>query len=409
MAKISQEAVRAAYDVAKRIHERDLSGPQGLAILEKEYGFNRNSAETYIHDYDCMVQGRLFTRTLNAFATKYYLTRFLEDGGQDALSLALSSLLQHIDYYELASKGRLHAVRAIYDHFVDIAKNTPRHFVQSWKPRQVDREVATGQPLQHSGSEQLNRVTPGNIVWIVTVRPQGQLHLVGRLVVGEIISYEEAKKRFGSNVWEARYHAVAHSGTDEPISELSLMSIADSLRFISKTHRDRLDIVGSKVDGKQLQQIRELTPESASSIQRIWYGIGQAADFERQVRKGAGFGNPETNKKVERAAIDYVTEDYVSRGWAVRSVEAAKCGYDLRCRKGKNEEHVEVKGTQGDIISFIITRGETRCARDDSDFILCVVTSALSELRKLWWYRPSEIKRLFTFEPLAYQASLIRQ
>src|SRR2546425_8716669 len=317
MAKISKEAVRAAYDVAKRIYEHELSGPQGLAILEREYGLNRNSAETYIHDYDCMIQGRLFTRTLNAYATKYYLTRFLEDGGQNALSLPLSSLGQLIDYYESTSNSRLHTVRAIYDHFVDVAKNTSRHFVQYWKPRQVDSEVATGQSLQHSGSEQLNRVTAGSIVWVVTVRPQGQLHLVGRLVVGEIISYEEAKKRFGSNVWEARYQAIAQQGTEEPINEVSLMRIAKGLRFVSTTHRDRLDIDGGRVDGKQLQSIRELTPWSASSIERIWYGIGQATDFARQVRKGVGFGNPETNKKVENAAVEYVTEDYVSRGWAV--------------------------------------------------------------------------------------------
>jgi len=43
MAKISKEAVRAAYDVAKRIRAGELSGPQGLAIPENEYGFNRNS------------------------------------------------------------------------------------------------------------------------------------------------------------------------------------------------------------------------------------------------------------------------------------------------------------------------------------------------------------------------------
>jgi len=405
MAEISKEAVRAAYDVAERIREGELSGSQGLAILENEYRLNRSSAGTLIHDYDCMSKGQLFTRTFNAFATEYYLTKFLEDGGQDALSRALVSLHQHIDYYEETRNTKLRTLRSIYDRFSDIARSSPRHFLQYWKPKQVDREIAMGHALDHSGSEQLNKISPGNIIWIVTVR-EGQLNLVGRLVVDEAIGYEEAKKRF-PNVWEAEYHAVAKSGTEEPINELSLMPIAESLRFISTTHRDRLDIQDGKVDGKQLQAIRELTADSTRLIEQLWYGLGQATDFERQVRKGVGFGNPETNKRVECAAVKHVTDDYVSRGWVVESKEAEKCGYDLLCRKGKQEQHVEVKGTQGEVISFIITRGEKRQAEKDPDFVLCVVTSALSEQPKLWPYNPGEIESLFTYEPLAYLANLI--
>jgi hypothetical protein len=405
LATISKEAVRAAFDVAKRIREGELTAPQGLMILEKEYGFNKNSAETYIHDYDCMIKGQLFTRTLNAYATEYYLTRLFADGGQDTLRRALSALRQHIDYYESTSDTKLHKVRSIYNQFVDVARTTPRQFLQYWKPKQVDREIVIGHTLDHSGSEQLNKAAPGNIIWIVTVR-QGQITLVGRLVVGEIIDYREAKNRFGSDVWAASHHAVAKRGTEEPINELSLMPIAESLRFVSSTHRDRLDIEVGKVDGKQLQAIRELTPQSARLIERLWNGVGQATDFEKQVRRGIGFGNPETNKRVERAAIQQVTQDYVSRGWTVHSVEADKCGYDLNCKKGKDKEHVEVKGVQGQVISFIITRGERRRAQNDPNFVLCVVTSALTHKPTLCWYMPSEIERLFTYEPLAFQATL---
>jgi hypothetical protein len=255
MGKISKKEFRAAYDVAKRIREGKLSGQQGITLLENQYGFNRNSAETYIHDYDCMVKGQRITRKLNAPATEYYLTRFLEDGGQDALSRALSALRQHIEYYENKTSTRLNLIRNIYNHF-------------------------------HS----LNN---------------------------------------------------------------------------------------------------------------------QAIEFEAKVRQGAGFGDPKTNKKVETAAIKHVRDSYVSQGWAVRSVEAEKCGYDLHCTKGHNEEHVEVKGVQGKVVSFIITRGEKRRAKEDSNFVLYVVTSALTDKRTLWSYRPREILKLFRFEALAYQASLI--
>jgi hypothetical protein len=142
-------------------------------------------------------------------------------------------------------------------------------------------------------------------------------------------------------------------------------------------------------------------------IERLWYGIGQATDFERQVRRAAGFGTPETNKKVESAAVKHVTDDYVSRGWVVQSKEREKCGFDLLCTKDGKEKHVEVKGTQSGVVSFIITRGERLRAKEDPDFVLCVVTSALSDECKLWSYGPNEIQRVFNFEALAYQATLI--
>src|SRR5437879_5619594 len=71
--------------------------------------------------------------------------------------------------------------------------------------------------------------------------------------------------------------------------------------------------------------------------------------------QGGRFGDPETNRKVEAAAVSFITQWYKSRGWEVESVEAKKCGYDLLCVKGSSEEHVEVKGTQGDSLAFIIT------------------------------------------------------
>jgi hypothetical protein len=256
MATISKKAARAAYKVAKRIREGQLSGKQGVAILVSNYGFNRNSAQTYIHDYDCMVRGQLITRTLNAFATEYYLTKFLEDGGPVALSLALSSLGQHIPYYEKTRHTRVNKLRAIYDRF--------------------------------------------------------------------------------------------------------------------RTVND------------------------------------QALEFETHVRQGAGFGRPETNEKVERAAVKHVTKSYVLQGWKVRSVEREKCGFDLVCTKDRTEKHVEVKGVQGGVVSFIITRGERRKANVDPDFVLCVVTLALSRERKLWCYNAEEIESVFHFEPLAYQARLVK-
>jgi hypothetical protein len=84
------------------------------------------------------------------------------------------------------------------------------------------------------------------------------------------------------------------------------------------------------------------------------------------------------NRKVMGAAVSLVSEWYEARGWHVQSVEAEKCGYDLLCTNESDEEHVEVKGIKGSALTFIITAGEVRQARNNRRFILCAVTSALS-------------------------------
>lgn len=66
-------------------------------------------------------------------------------------------------------------------------------------------------------------------------------------------------------------------------------------------------------------------------------------------------------------------------GWAVGSIEAERCCYDLHCPQGDQERHVELKGTQGDQHAFIFTAQELRCANEDEAFELWVVVTALAD------------------------------
>ncbi|MBA2748309.1 MAG: DUF3883 domain-containing protein [Acidobacteria bacterium] len=126
----------------------------------------------------------------------------------------------------------------------------------------------------------------------------------------------------------------------------------------------------------------------------------------RSYKAGAGFGNPETNRKVENAATSFVRKWYEERGWSVQSVEAEKCGYDLRCINDGLEEHVEVKGVQGEIPSFIITAGEVRQSKNNALFKICVVTCALSNQPKLFCYGGNEFANKFNLDPISFKASL---
>lgn len=130
----------------------------------------------------------------------------------------------------------------------------------------------------------------------------------------------------------------------------------------------------------------------------------QIAKDDGTKKTGAGFGSSETNQEVEQAAILYVTKDYEKRGWTVTSVESKKCGYDLVCVKDSSQEHVEVKGVQGDLVSFIITSGEVKQSQIDEFFFLCVVTSALSN-PTLHRFSGSEFCEKFALVSISYRAS----
>jgi hypothetical protein len=120
---------------------------------------------------------------------------------------------------------------------------------------------------------------------------------------------------------------------------------------------------------------------------------------------GAGFGDPETNRRVERAAVEAVKRYFKRKDYTVRSREQEKCGYDLEVRNGRSTLHVEVKGVSNGSLAFPITEGEVRCAKTDPQFRLAVVTEALTvKHRKIHLYSGQQFVRQFTRRPLAYMA-----
>ena len=120
--------------------------------------------------------------------------------------------------------------------------------------------------------------------------------------------------------------------------------------------------------------------------------------------QGGGFGEPEQNAKVERAAVKVVTKWYKKRGWKVKSVEDQRRGFDLLCRRDGAEEHVEVKGTSGNDSRFIITAGELRRAEEDNRFVLALVRRALSRRPVVDQWAGDVFCQDFELDPVQYWA-----
>ena len=86
----------------------------------------------------------------------------------------------------------------------------------------------------------------------------------------------------------------------------------------------------------------------------------------------------EARKKVELAAIEYVTKEYQSLGYKITSREKENIGWDLDAEKGGNKLKLEVKGIAQSQISVHISANEFKSMdTNKNDYRLCVVTNAL--------------------------------
>ena len=133
--------------------------------------------------------------------------------------------------------------------------------------------------------------------------------------------------------------------------------------------------------------------------------LHDSTPIARTDRSGAGFGDAETNRLVERAAIKKATQHLEDRGYRVVSRERDCVGYDLEASRAKNQLHVEVKGVSGTGLQFPITKNEVKRAESDRDFLLIVVTQARSPKAKLRKFRGRDFKLKFHLTPLSFMAT----
>lgn len=122
MGKITNDIVEKSFEIAKKVYGEKITEKEGIRILEK-IGMKDTSAHHYINNYSNLVQGKLFTRTINAYGTEYFLENIYKENGVAGLRNALLSLSQHIDYYEEASGASVKKGRKIYDKFYSLIKD----------------------------------------------------------------------------------------------------------------------------------------------------------------------------------------------------------------------------------------------------------------------------------------------
>lgn len=120
--------------------------------------------------------------------------------------------------------------------------------------------------------------------------------------------------------------------------------------------------------------------------------------------QGGGYGDAESRKQTEEAAIRFVQAELRRRGFTVVDRQRDNCGYDLLATSLQGRLLVEVKGTTSMTPRFVISRNEYRCSVIEPDWRLFVVTSARS-VPCLHEYDADAMAAAFALDPLAWEVT----
>ena len=111
----------------------------------------------------------------------------------------------------------------------------------------------------------------------------------------------------------------------------------------------------------------------------------------------------DSRKRVEIAAVDFVTEHYTRAGYSVTDRQKDNCGYDLFVEGDGETLKIEVKGTSLSDRRFFISRNE-RAMSADPLWRLAIVTNAL--LNPSFEIMSAEqMESIFNFDALCWECT----
>jgi len=127
MAQITKEQTIKSYDIGKAFYENKITWSVGVETLVSE-GMSIGSAKMSIYDFTHYMRGVGFRSTKNLESTQYFMKRFYENEGLEALNNAVMALEQHIIYYESKSNAKVVQKRVVLEKYQKIISESNLDF-----------------------------------------------------------------------------------------------------------------------------------------------------------------------------------------------------------------------------------------------------------------------------------------
>ena len=115
--KITPQMTERAYAIARRVYDAQLRRTEGRDEIVRSTGMASGSASDYISDLLYMMDGQVYARTLNEYATRYFLNQIQLDYGEAVFQKALSACKKHAEYYATLGHGRLAYIERIVEEY----------------------------------------------------------------------------------------------------------------------------------------------------------------------------------------------------------------------------------------------------------------------------------------------------
>lgn len=300
-----------------------------------------------------------------------------------------------------------------------------RFFTHFWSDEFCDtryRSGLSGAPLDYTAGEGFRAagLEPDDTLYIISVY-DGQMMLIGRLVVGRILdSYNEALALLGPDVEQAQEYALAaeDTGTPQYFTRQLMMEETGDLRFLAPDGSSKpLKFADNdEVDVRGLGGLHEIPPASAVLLDQVLSQDfhdhlpdgGPGGEEEDEIDDGdlaaitRSFADEQVNQRVRDRAFSFVITAFEEKGWTVMEVDDPEEGYDLQCTVDDDHLHVVVKGTANDAVEFMLTELEYARAERDGHFALCLVTGALSGDPSLLTFNGEDLYDLFDARPVKW-------
>jgi 5-methylcytosine-specific restriction protein A len=140
--RISKTQVQAAYRESVLVFRGKKQLVDAVETLVTEHSMNPGSARDFVNNFKFLMSGEGYNRTLNGYATTYFLAEIEKEFGAEALQTALRAVDSHIKYYDGLNHGRLRNIRGIYDNFIKRLSSSPRLEARDDFETQVARSLA---------------------------------------------------------------------------------------------------------------------------------------------------------------------------------------------------------------------------------------------------------------------------
>ena len=108
---------KTAYLVAKQVFAGELTRSEGKEKISTATSMNIGSANDYITVFLDMMAGKEYHRTINSYATRYYLENIKKDYGVETFNKAIEASHKHAQYYSTLGKGNLTGIEQIIKNF----------------------------------------------------------------------------------------------------------------------------------------------------------------------------------------------------------------------------------------------------------------------------------------------------